>query len=299
MDIVAPVDAADLSEVHAALLGTLSFEATPKQLGANPVFVASVPRGAQVYLPALPSVSESSRVDAARELVGAGLRPVPHLAARRLASRAEASDRLVRWREAGIDTLLLIAGDPTTPAGPFRHSLDLLATGLLERAGFARVAIAGHPEGHPAADGVTLLAALREKAAYARATGTEMWIVTQFAFDAAPIAAFDARLRAEGLALPIRVGLPGPATPRTLMAYAWQCGVAVSARVLARRPEVARLAGRWRPDGLVDALAAHVAADRSSLIEGLHLFPFGGLGAALEWRGAASLSGSGEPTWSL
>jgi len=272
-----------LSAARARLLADVSLEATPKQLAAVPDLAQRVPTGTAVYLPALASVPEAARVEAAAGLVAQGLRPIPHLAARRLAGPGELDARLAAWREAGVADLLLIAGEPATPAGSFASTLDVLATGLLERHFIRRLGVAGHPEGHPIADAATLMSALRAKLAYARATGAEMWIVTQFAFEGGPFTAFDARLRAAGVDVPIRCGLPGPATPRKLMAYAWQCGVGVSARVLARRPEAARLFGRWAPDAVVDALAAHRAAQPASLVRGLHLYPFGGLAAALDW----------------
>jgi methylenetetrahydrofolate reductase (NADPH) len=272
-----------LPAVRRRLLADVSLEATPKQLASVPDLADRLPVGTAVYLPTLDSTSETARVEAAARLVARGLRPVPHLAARRLASRAALDAVLAGWAEAGVGDVLLVAGDVARPAGPFTSTLDVLATGLLERRGFARLGVAGHPEGHPAVSAATLASALETKLAYARATGTAMWIVTQFAFEAPPLVAFQARLRAQDVRVPVRAGLPGPATTRKLMAFAWQCGVAVSARVLARRPDAARLLGRWTPDAVVDQLAAHRAAEPASLLRGLHLFPFGGLAAALDW----------------
>jgi len=268
---------------RAALLADVSLEATPKQLAGVPDLAARLPAGTAIYLPALDKVAETARLEAARRLVREGLRPVPHLAARRLAGTGELDDRLAAWRDVGVEELLLIAGDVVRPAGAFTSTLDVLATGLLERHGFKRLGVAGHPEGHAVADRETLAAALRAKAAYAREHDVEMWIVTQFAFEAGPLAAFEAGLRDAGPALPVRAGLPGPATARTLMTYAWQCGVGVSARVLSRRPSAARLLGRWAPDAVVDALARHRGERPASLVQGLHVYPFGGLAAALDW----------------
>jgi len=265
------------------LLATVSLEATPKQIARCAGIADRLPAGTAVYLPALPSTTEPDRLAAARTLAAAGLRPVPHIAARRLASRGALVSMLAAYRDAGVDTAMLVAGDVAPPAGPFASTLAVLAPGLLERYGIGRLGVAGHPEGHPAVRPAELDRALAEKVAYARASGAELWLVTQFAFDATPLVDWQARLRAAGLVLPVRAGVPGPATARTLMSYAWQCGVAVSARVLARRPDAARLLGRWAPDAIVADLAAHRVADPDSLITGLHLFPFGGLDAALDW----------------
>jgi hypothetical protein len=77
----------------------------------------------------------------------------------RLASFTQASDFLHRASvEAEVDRVLIIGGDDN-PVGPFHASLDLLATGVVERHGITRVAFAGYPEGHPAIDSRTLDAA--------------------------------------------------------------------------------------------------------------------------------------------
>ena len=96
-----------------------------------------------------PSVTHHDIVAACARLQRAGFVPVPHVAARRLASFTQASDFLQRAAgEAGVERILLIGGDDS-PVGPFRASLDLLATGVVERHGIGQVAFAGYPEGHP------------------------------------------------------------------------------------------------------------------------------------------------------
>ncbi len=98
----------------------------------------------------------------------AGFVPVPHVAVRRLASFTQASDFLHRAvSQAGVERVLLIGGDDS-PVGPFRASLDVLGTGVLERHGLGHVSFAGYPEGHPAIDQRTLDAALQAKVALAR-----------------------------------------------------------------------------------------------------------------------------------
>ncbi len=279
-------DAAAQAKRH-LLLG-LSLEATPAGLDR---LDRRLPVGTEVYLPALQASSDEERAKAASRLLACGLQPVPHLAARRIADRPALEVTLAHFREAGVRRLLLIAGDPARPAGAFTSTLDMLGTGLLERYGFGHFDVAGHPEGHPAVPEAALDAALLAKQAHARATGTDVRIVTQFVFDADPLVAFDARLRRLDIALPVRVGVAGPARLRTLLAYAWQCGIGASARALARRPDAARLLGAWTPDVLVDRLARHVATDPATRIEGLHLFPFGGIERALAWRDQARAGG--------
>ena len=118
----------------------------------------------------------------------AGFNPVPHVAARRLASFTQANDFLRRAAgEAEVTAALLIAGDPDLPAGPFGDSLALLASGVVEGNGLRGLAFAGYPEGHPNIGVRALADALRGKIALARDRGLDVSLVTQFGFDAGPI----------------------------------------------------------------------------------------------------------------
>jgi len=273
----------DPGSALAELLAGVSIEATPRQIERTPDLAGLAPAGTQVYLPSLPGSAFGDREPACRRLAGAGRRPVVHLAARAIPSRAGLDEGLARYREAGADAMLLIAGDLARPRGPFASTFDVLETGLLVRHGVRRLGIAGHPEGHVCAGPDALLRALRVKAEYARQTQTAMWVVTQFVFSTAPWVAWDTMLRDAGVTLPVRLGVPGPARRRTLLAYALQCGIGASARALRRRPGASRMLGRWTPETLVDELAAYWAATPESRLAGLHLVSFGGLAGALRW----------------
>ena len=271
------------SEAVRALVADFSIEATPKQVAAAPDLAAMLPVGCSVYVPFLSGADIADSAVTCAELAAAGLRPVPHLPARALASRARLDDWLVRLAVAGADSVLLIAGDLETPNGPFADTLAILDSGALERHGFRRVGVAGHPEGHPFAGPDELDRALRHKAAYAAATDTEMWLVTQFVFAADPVRRWLDRLDAAGIDLPVRIGLPGPTRMRTLVSFALQCGVGASARMLQRRQDLAKLlVKRWNPDELLAALAARCGGR----IAGVHVFPFGGLRRSAEWFAA-------------
>jgi len=272
-----------------ALLANFSIEATARQVETAGELMGRLAPGTEVYVPFLPGSTFTDNLPACRMLKEMGLRPVPHLAARAVSGPAELDGGLALFAEAGVDTMLLIAGDLPRQAGVFANTLDVLETGLLAHHGIRRLGVAGHPEGHPAADQGELERALHIKTDYARETGTEIWAVTQFIFDAGAFTAWDSRLQEAGVDLPVRAGLPGPAKIRTLLSYAMQCGVGASARMLSRRPSAAKLLGRWTPDDTVHDLAAWRLASPQSRLQGLHFFPFGGLGAALEWISEARL----------
>lgn len=260
------------------LVEGFSIEATPRQLESAGTLATLLPAGTSVYVPYLPRSSVADTVRACRQLAAEGLRPVPHVTARAAASREKLDEQLARLAEAGASSLLLIAGDRRRPAGPFKSTLEVFDTGLLQAHGFSDIGVAGHPEGHPAADAQTLMDALHRKAAYADDTGAAMWVVTQFAFSADPVIDWLERLRAEGIHLPVRIGVPGPAKAQTLLRYALQCGVGASSRMLARRPNaVTRLLGRWTPEAMLPPLARYRAESPAARIAGVHVFPFGGL----------------------
>ncbi len=263
------------------LLDGFSIEVTPGAAAKVASFAALLPPGTAVYVTHFPGTDTSAALALCGRLSAEGLRPIPHLAARNLGSRAALTDWLARAVEqAGVRSVLLIAGAANRPAGPFRDTRDVLDSGLLERAGLQGLGVAGHPEGHPNARAPALTEALLHKQAWARAAGLDAWIVTQFTFSAAPVTRWLARLAEAGVTLTARIGLAGPARPSTLITYARQCGVGASLRVLTRRPDVMTgLLRTWTPDGLVDDLSTAGATN----LAGLHLFPFGGLARAADW----------------
>ncbi|MEO1091934.1 MAG: methylenetetrahydrofolate reductase [Pseudomonadota bacterium] len=281
----------------AGLLADVSVEATPKQILDTDDAWRWLPPGSDVYVTTLGKDDLERRLAAARALSDRGLRPVPHLPARALASRAALDETLAAYRAFGIDGLLLVAGDVPAPAGPFHDTLGVLQTGLLERHGIRRLGIAGHPTGHPVASVAELDRALDAKLDHARSSGVDVWVVTQFVFEAAAlkgwVARQSARLAERDTAVPVRAGLAGPASTATLVNYAIQCGVGASARGLARRPDALRLFGRWSPDAIVADLEAHRFAEPTTSITGLHLFPFGGLAATLRWLAEARQRATG------
>lgn len=266
-----------------AWLEDISLEMTPRQIMSVGLEATRLRERTPVYIPLLPHTRLADSVPPCGLLNRLGLRPVPHIAARAIADRHELGDLLGNLAEVGVDSILLIAGDLNRPAGAFSDTIDILDTGLLKQFGIGRIGVAGHPEGHPVAGDVALLSALKTKQAYAETTGCDMWIVTQFAFAASPLITWEARLRQAGIRLPVRAGLPGPAKIRTLLAYALQCGIGASTRMLTQRRTALQLLGWWSPDTFVTELAHNHSGDPKSNIEGLHVFPFGGLEASLDW----------------
>lgn len=260
-----------------------SVEVLAGQLPPPEVLAGHLPRGTSVYVPFPPKGRWPDTIAACELVLAAGMKPVPHLAARSVRSPDELDDWLSALVEAGVNSLMLVAGDRTTPAGPYADTPALLDSGLLAEHGLRRFGVTSYPEEHPLVGQADLDEALRRKTEYARATGSDLWIVTQFVFSPIPALAWLERMRESGCALPVRVGVPGPVALSKLIAYAVRSGVVASARALKRKPGIARLAGRWSPTAVAMALARHLADRDNTPGVDLHLFTFGGLADAAEW----------------
>ena len=240
--------------------------------------------GIDVTITFLPGDNYRHNIETAIALRHAGFNPVPHIAAREMVSRPALDDFLARLRgEAAVTRILLIAGDVAAAKGPFKSTLDVCASGLIEAHGITRVSLAGHPEGHPfleLPDALKVLATWRD---WGRQTNKRVDAVTQFCFESTPILQWIAALNAAGIDLPVIVGLAGPATPAILTKFALRCGIGNSMRAL--RSQIGRF-GRLLidtgPDDVVRGLLS-APADATAPIAGFHLFPFGGLRKAGEW----------------
>ena len=278
-----PGEARDVRDLQRELARAASVELTPRQIAAVDDLSDHLPLGTRVYVPSVPGSAWQDTVGACQRLRDAGMVAVPHLDARSVAHLKELNGRLNGLAEAHVRELMLVAGDRKRPVGVFRDTLDILDSGALAAHGMMRVGIAGYPEGHPAIDRAALAAALSRKLEYGAATGTEMWMVSQFAFDPRKVLSWIDAMRLTSESLPVRVGLAGPAQLKTLLAFAARCGVRASARALARRPSALKLLNNWTPDAMLEALARHRVESPDSPLSGIHLFTFGGLPQTSRW----------------
>src|SRR5258706_14826924 len=235
--------------------------------------------GTAVYISMPPGQTYHGIVALATRLKRAGLRPVPPVAARRIASRDALDEYLARAAgEASVDGALVIAGDSDRASGPFGASLGLLETGLFQRHGIVHVGVAGYPEGHPRIAASALDAALVAKKGLARSAGIDLQIVTQFCLESEPVLAWTAKMKGHGL--PVRIGLSGPASLPRLLRFAALCGIGNSVRALKARPQaITRLLVEAGPEAVVRDIARSGAAP----IAGVHFFCFGGLMRTARW----------------
>jgi methylenetetrahydrofolate reductase (NADPH) len=288
-----PVQSLDqsLAQNLARLVAGYSIEMTAKDGDALREARDLIPQGTSVSITFLSGETAPARVAAARQARSYGFFPRPHISARRIASAAELEAFLADLAtEAQIDRAFVVAGDLAEPAGPFFDALAVIKSGLLGKYGVRNVGIAGYPEGHPDFSGERLWQALRDKHQALTDLGHSYDIITQFGFDAKPVLDWLAQLRDGGIAAPVRIGVPGPASVRTLLRFAARCGVGASASVMAKYGvSITRLLSTAGPDALICELAASIDPVRHGKVF-LHYYPFGGLARTAQWAGDFSAS---------
>jgi methylenetetrahydrofolate reductase (NADPH) len=260
-----------------------SLEVTARQANEMAAVAHRFPVGMEVALACLPGEANAERARAAVALRTLGFEPVPHIAARLLASAEELESTLSQFTsQARVSRVLVIAGDLDQPRGPFDDALAVIRSGQLEKRGIREIGIAGYPQGHAKIDDATLAQALSEKHREVVARGMRCSVTTQFGFDPQAALEWIAGLRAAGLAVPVRLGVAGPARAGTLMKYAAVCGVRTSAKVLAKYGRsITRLLHPGGPDAFIAAVARGLQPAHGEV--SLHLYPFGGLQKTADW----------------
>jgi len=248
-----------------------------------------LPAGTKVYVNHLPRHTLADTLAALEAVHRAGLEPVPHVAARRVASRKDLEAFAQRAvRDAGVRKVLLIGGDDAKPAGPYADSVALLASGVLAACGVREIGIAGYPEGHARIGHAALEQAIKEKLALAAQQGLGAYVVTQFSFAPARVIEYCSELARLAPAVPVYVGMAGPADATTLLRYAQRCGVSASLRALrAQGMGLVRLVTHTDPAEQLTAVAHYCLGRRTCNVVGAHFFSFGGSARTAKWMNSA------------
>ena len=273
----------DWEKPRANMVDGYSLEMTAKEIEGLREAAPLIRPGTQIAVTFLPGEEIEQRVEAAVLVRELGFEPIVHLSARRITSEAELDKYLADiTTKAGVKRVFIIAGDPPEPEGPYSTSLDIIETGLLEKHGIEIVGIGGHPEGHPNNTPAQLWDWMERKLAAIRARGMTPLVVTQFAFDDDAIIAWLKEMRARGIDVPVRLGVPGPAGIKRLLGFAKRCGVGASANVMKKYGiSLTNLIGSAGPDKLMSSLDKGLTPDLGRVR--LHLYPFGALTASAEW----------------
>jgi methylenetetrahydrofolate reductase (NADPH) len=269
------------------LLREVGYEVMPFK-NAEQAVLAEVPTEIPLTVTLTEARGLEATLDLSERLIGRGYSVAPHLAARQFIDRGHVREVLARLREARVRAVLVIGGDVPKPAGAFPDAYSLLQAMEAEGHPFEEIAIAGYPEGQAGIPRAALDLALKQKAPLATR------IITQICFDAATTASWAARIAAEGIALPVYVGVPGPVSRQKLMRISARLGLGQSARFLRKQDRLVwRLLrpGGYDPTRLTRRLAA--ARTGAENIRGLHVFTFNELRATEVWRRELSASVTG------
>ncbi len=276
-------------EAVSAFLQGCSIEVMPRTAAKVEDFKAILAPGTRVYIAHIEGTPIKEMVETAKRLAADGFHVMPHFPARIIADAAMLEDWIDRYQgEAGVDQALLLAGGVDKPHGSLASSMDLLETGLFGAKGFKRLHVAGHPEGNkdidPDGSDTNVMDALRWKQSFSDTSDAQMALATQFCFEAKPVIAWADRLKAEGIDIPVHIGVAGPAKLQTMIKFAIACGVGPSLRVLQKRAaDATKLLLPFKPDEFVTDLAVHKAANPDFAISHVHFFPLGGIGKTAEW----------------
>ena len=272
-----------------SFLADYSIEVMPRTAEKIEDFRALLPQQTRVYIAHIEGTPIEDMVATAKRLKGEGFSVMPHFPARIIKDQATLADWIARYQgEADVNQALLLAGGVEKPHGDFHSSMQLMETGLFDKAGFKRLHVAGHPEGNkdidPDGSRREVDAALSWKQEFSKRTDAKMALATQFCFEAVPVIEWADNLKARGMDLPIHIGVAGPAKLQTMIKFAIACGVGASLKVLQKRAkDVTKLLLPFEPDAFLGDLAAHKAANPDFNITNVHFFPLGGIKTNANW----------------
>ena len=270
-------------------LSGYSIEVTPRSASKIECFADVLPENTRVYIAQINIDDIPEMIVTAKRLKDEGFKVMPHFPARMIKNHAVLNDLISMYQnEAGVDEALLLAGGLPSPAGDYNSSMQLIESGLFDKAGFKRLHVAGHPEGNkdidPDGSNKNVSEALSWKQEFSNRTDASMAITTQFCFDANVVKKWADTIKGSGIDIPIHIGIAGPAKLQTLLKFSIECGVGASMKVLTKRArDITKLLLPYKPTQILSDLANYRAQDSSFNIEQVHFFPLGGVKRAAEF----------------
>ena len=265
-------------------LNTYSIETTPNVYAKYGGFTDFLDKNHDVYITYLPDENSKNVIDTAKKLKQEGYEVIPHLPARTILNEKELEKYIGELaNESGCNKILIIGGGGNQ-AGNVSSTMDVLKSDLLSKFNYKFVGVAGHPEGSPDISNQNLDLAINEKNDFAKNVDFQMYIATQFFFEAKSLIDWEKHLTALGNSLPIHAGIPGPASIKTLINYARSCGIGNSLRFVSKQAfNLTKLATLSTPDKLIYDLANYIHSNQSSNLENIHFYAFGGMKKTADW----------------
>ena len=266
-----------------------SIEVIPRSAAKIESFAEVLPKNTRVYIAHIQNEDIGAMITTAKRLHDEGFTVMPHIPARMIKNKAMLHDWISMYQnEAGVDEALLLAGGSTKPIGSLDSSIQMIESGLFDRAGFKRLHIAGHPEGcrdiDPDGGVKNVSEALSWKQEFSKRTDASMAIVTQFCFEADVIKQWADNIKKDGIDIPIHIGIAGPAKLQTLLKFSVECGIGASMKVLAKRAkDLTKLLLPYEPTKILQDLSDYKSKDPYLNIERVHFFPIGGIKKTVDW----------------
>ncbi len=137
-----PVDSAPLKDRVIAFMRSASIEITPSEQKHLPALRDLLPRQCPIYVSHVPTSSLAQVVKTALVVQAAGFQATPHIVVRRINYPETLRTALAELLAHGVEQALLVAGDTEHAAGEYESTLDVLASGLLQKSGIKRIAVA-------------------------------------------------------------------------------------------------------------------------------------------------------------
>jgi len=265
-------------------LNSYTIETTPNVYEKYGNFSEFLDKKHSVYITFLPDEKSENVVETAKKLKLEGYDVIPHLPARTVKNN-EVLEKYIGElaEEAGCSKILIIGGGGNQ-AGKISSTMDVLKTDLLSKFNFKSVGVAGHPEGSPDISKDALDLAIIEKNKFSLNVDFKMYLATQFFFEAKSLIDWEKHLNTINNKLDIHAGIPGPASIKTLINYARSCGIGNSLRFLTKQAfNLTKLATLNTPDKLIYDLANYVETNKSTNLENIHFYAFGGMKKTSEW----------------
>lgn len=219
------------------MISRYSFEFFPPKSNASSLALDTCLAGLESWQPEFCSMtygaggsSQSESTSALRRLQGRGLTAAAHITAVG-ASAAEVNQVAQSFAKAGIDHLVALRGD--SPSGAFvphpqgyQYGTDLVA-GL--RQWFeGTVSVAAYPEVHPQA--LSAQADLQHLASKISAGASQ--IMTQYCYDTDKLLNFSDRVRAQGIDVPLVVGIMPIHDIESIQRFSARCGATVPDNII-------------------------------------------------------------------
>ncbi len=265
-------------------LKSYSIETTPNVYTKYNGFTEFLSKNHDVYITYLPDESANNVIKTAKKLKDEGYEVIPHLPARTIINKSELEKYIAGLANESGCTKILVIGGGGNQAGDISSTMDVLETDLLSKFNYKFVGIAGHPEGSPDISNQNLDLAIKEKNNFAKNVDFQMYIATQFFFEAKSLINWEKHLNSLGNNLPIHAGIPGPASIKTLINYARSCGIGNSLRFISKQAfNLTKIATLSTPDKLIYDLANYTCSNKSSNLKNIHFYAFGGMKKTSEW----------------